>query len=116
MKVPYQLNHEYKTVALTKDFAKASSVYGSKEYQLLASLKADFPDYRIELRTIEKKKNKKAYKGLNYETMAAHIQEVHGEEALHNFLFQMDLNHEESGAYGKIKKWFIAEHEDFFKS
>ncbi len=113
MKTPYQIDHEYKTIALTRNFAKAANKYRGKEYTLLAKLKQDFPDYQIELRNIRTKKDKQSYNGLNYEMMYNHIQTVHGEEALNDFLFQMDLNHNEAGAYGRVKKWFLAEHPDY---
>ena len=47
MKLPYQLNHEEKTIALTRKFAKESSIPGNKQYELLMKLKIDFPTYDI---------------------------------------------------------------------
>ena len=58
MKLPYQLNHEDKTIALTRKFAKESSVPGSDEYILLMKLKTDFPTYDITMRSIDIKKKK----------------------------------------------------------
>jgi len=113
MKLPYQLNHEEKTIALTRKFAKASSVPGSKQYELLMKLKSDFPAYDITMRNIDTNKNKQEYHGLTYEKMFDHIRKVHGEDALNYLLFQMDLNHNEAGAYGRVKSWFLAEHADY---
>ena len=113
MKLPYQLNHEDKTIALTRKFAKESSVPGSKQYELLMKLKTDFPTYDITNRTLDMKKKKQKYSGLTYETMFDHIRKTHGEEALNNLIFQMDLNHNEGGAYGRVKSWFLAEHPDY---
>ena len=45
--------------------------------------------------------------------MFDHIRKAHGEEVLNDFLFQMDLNHNEDGAYGRVKSWFLAEHPDY---
>ena len=56
MKLPYKLNHEDKTIALTRKFAKESSVPGSDEYILLMKLKTDFPTYDITMRNIDIKK------------------------------------------------------------
>ena len=58
MKLPYQLNHEDKTIALTRKFARESSVPGSKQYELLMKLKTDFPTYDITMRNIDIKKKK----------------------------------------------------------
>ena len=113
MKLPYQLNHEDKTIALTRKFAKGSSIPGSKQYELLMKLKNDFPAYDITLRNLNMKKKKQKYPGLTYETMFDHIRKTHSEEALNALLFQMDLNHNEGGAYGRVKSWFLAEHPDY---
>ena len=113
MKLPYQLNHEDKTIALTRKFAKESSVPGSSQYELLMKLKTDFPTYDITMRNIDIKKKKQKYTGLTYETMCEHILKEHDENALKDLLFQMDLNHNEGGAYGRVKSWFLAEHSDF---
>ena len=113
MKLPYQLNHGNKTIALTRKFAKESSIPDSKQYELLMKLKSDFSDYTVETRTIETKKKKEAYKGLSYEKMFDHISKAHGEDALNELLFQMDLNHNEAGAYGRVKSWFLSEHTDY---
>lgn len=98
MKLPYQLNYEDKTIALTRKFASESSVSNSAQYKLLMRLKADFPDYRIEVRTAEKNHKKQKYKGLSYKAMFEHIRKAHSEEAMNDFQFQMDLNGNESGA------------------
>ena len=45
--------------------------------------------------------------------MFDHIRKAHGEETLNDLLFQMDLNHNEDGAYGRVKSWFLAEHPDY---
>ena len=113
MKLPYQLKHEEKTIALTRKFAKESSVFGSKQYELLMKLKTDFPTYDITMRNIEINNKKQKYHGLTYEKMFDHIRKAHSEEALNDFLFQMDLNHNEAGAYGRVKSWFLAEHADY---
>ncbi len=116
MKLPYQLNHEDKTIALTRTFAKESSVLGSKQHKLLMELKSSFPEYDIIQRNIDQNQKKQKYNGLTYEVMFRHIRKNHGEEALNDLLFQMDLNHNEAGAYGRVKSWFLAEHTDYCKS
>ena len=113
MKLPYQLNHEEKTIALTRKFAKESSIVGSKQYELLMELKTKLPDYDIVMRNIDIKKKKQKYHGLTYEKMYEHIRKAHGEDAINDLLFQMDLNHSEDGAYGRVKSWFLAEHPDY---
>ena len=116
MKLPYQLNHAEKTIALTRSFARESSIPGSKQYELLMRLKNDFPEYDVTMRNIDIRKQKQRYPGLTYEAMFRHIRKVHGEEALNDLLFRMDLNHNEAGAYGRVKSWFLTEHTDYCKS
>ena len=67
MKLPYQLNHEEKTIALTRKFAKESSLPGSKQYELLMKLKTDFPTYDITMRNIDINKKKQKYSIQNAE-------------------------------------------------
>ena len=79
----------------------------------LSELTSRYLESRGKSYPIDIKKKKQKYSGLTYETMFDHIRNAHGEEALNDLLFQMDLNHNEGGAYGRVKKWFLAEHPDY---
>lgn len=45
-----RLDHTRQTIIITKGFSKKASVYGSKEYEEILSIKRDFPNYTIEER------------------------------------------------------------------
>lgn len=47
----YIINHDEQTITITKDYAKRSSVPGSKEFRELSKLHAAFPEYTIQRRT-----------------------------------------------------------------
>ena len=47
------------TITLTKKFAKSASIVGSKDYMTLCQLRKDYPDYKVVVREIAKKEDKK---------------------------------------------------------
>ena len=59
----YEINQIEGTIIITKNFASAASVLNSSEYNIMKQLRADNPSFTVELRTIQKKANKKAHNG-----------------------------------------------------
>ena len=47
----YTINHQDRTITITKRFANASSIVSIKEYRELTKLHKDFPEYTIQRRT-----------------------------------------------------------------
>ena len=60
-------------IVLGADFSKKARVPGSPEYRQLKSVRQDFPDFAIVVRTIRKAVRKEAYKGLDYNFMEKYI-------------------------------------------
>ena len=67
------LNHEDKTITLTRKFAKLSSNPFSREGKQLTKVKKDYPDYEIVVREIKINTDKDTYEGLTYEYMRDYI-------------------------------------------
>jgi hypothetical protein len=57
----YEINYIENTIVVTKSFLKKAGTIGSKEYNELAKVRRDFPDFRIQQREITKKQGKKTY-------------------------------------------------------
>ena len=104
----YKVEFQSKTIILNKKFAKAAGVLNSKEYRVLKQLRADYPEYTIELKEIAKKEGKKSYANLTYDAMRGFICAVEGADAanLRN-LDTVIATYKGSGCYPKVKKWFL---------
>ena len=61
------INTKNNTLVITKKFEKAASKFGSPEYKELKEARADFPNFKVVVRTVKQKKE--TYKGLTYEYM-----------------------------------------------
>ena len=67
------------TITLTKKFAKAAGVLGTREFNTFKQLRADYPDYAVQVREIAKKENKTSYANLTYDFMKTYIRTIEGE-------------------------------------
>ena len=65
----YIINHDEQTITITKDYAKRSSVPGSKEFRELSKLHAAFPEYTIQRRTAVITADKQKHNGLTVDFM-----------------------------------------------
>ena len=110
----YRFDHAAQTITLTKKFNKAAGTLGSREYRILKQLRADYPDYTIELKEIAKKEGKKSYAKLTYDAMRKHICLLEGEASanLRNLNACIEA-YKGSGCYPKIKKWFLDNYPDY---
>jgi hypothetical protein len=48
------INTRKRALEITKDFQKKANIYGSEEYNALKEAKADFPTYRVIVKTHKK--------------------------------------------------------------
>lgn len=110
----YKIDFQSKTITLNKKFAKAAGVLSSKEYRVVKKLRADYPDYAIELKEITKKEGKKSYAKLTYDVMRNYIRMVESEttDNLRNLNTLIEA-YKGSGCYPKIKKWFLDKYPDY---
>lgn len=115
----YTLSHPNKSIILTKAFSRSAGILGSTAYNTLKQLRADYPDYVIELRTIKRKEGKSnASYNLTYKNMEEYIIATAGEnsEAITEFKKMRILSKTQSGPYAYVKKWFLEKYPDAHKT
>ena len=110
------INHENKTITLTRAFAKLTSNPLNKEAKLLSRVVKDFPDYEIIVRTIKTNPDKDSYKGLTYDYMRNYIIRFSDDKKadlkeLEDMIF-ISQCHSKSKRYPVIKKWFLKKYPD----
>lgn len=114
----YIINHEDQTITITKDYAKRSSVPGSKEFRELTKLHATFPEYTIQRRTATITADKEKHNGLTVDRMADYIKALvkdEGEQkkALDEFENAKSFYKDTKGYYGKMKAWFLKNYKNY---
>lgn len=110
----YIMKNDEKTITITKDYAKRSSVPGSKEFRELAKLHITFADYDIQRRTAVIRADKNTHNGLTIAFMEKYIQTLsNSEEALKQFEAVKAYYKNSTAYYGKVKAWFLANHNDY---
>lgn len=114
----YEINYIENTIIVTKSFLKKAGTIGSKEYNELAKVRRDFPDFRIQQREITKKQGKKTYGKLTYKVMAEFIEAQEEENAsatLAEFERVQQLSKIQAGSYAFVKTWFLNRYKDVFQ-
>ena len=117
----YEINHIDETIIITKKFYKAAGILNSPEYKELMEARRDNPTYKVVLREIKKKADKKTYRNLTYENMKAFINaketdEVVRKERLAQLETMKELSKVQAGPYAYVKTWFLGLYGDEFKS
>ena len=110
----YKVNQIEGTITITKRFAKAASVLGSAEYNIMKQLRADNPTFTVLMREIKKKEGKKSYRHMSYENMRIFITEIEGENSpiMNEFEKTMAIAKTQSAPYTYVKKWFLNRYKD----
>ena len=114
----YEINYIENTIIVTKSFLKKAGTIGSKEYNELAKVRGDFPDFRIQQREITKKQGKKTYGKLTYKVMGEFIEaqeEENAAEVLAEFERVQRLSKIQAGSYSFVKTWFLNRYKDVFQ-
>ena len=108
-----RINHFTKEILISKSFQKAAMNPTSAEYQDLAEVMRNHPDYRIAKRAIKKNENKKTYSGLTYDYMRHYIM-LHATPedevaAIAEFEEKILISecYSKNLRYPAIKKWFL---------
>lgn len=117
----YEINHIDETIIITKKFYKAAGILNSPEYKELMEARRDNPTYKVVLREIKKKADKKTYRNLTYENMASFISaketdETVRKERLAQLATVKELSKVQAGPYAYVKTWFLGLYGDEFKS
>lgn len=116
----YTINHDNKTITLTKAYAKKANTPGTNEFRELTRLHKNFPDYDIVMRTATITANKETHGGLRIEVIERIIaQQPNGEELMREYkefvaLWGKEVNDKDNpgqtiirAPYGKVKSWFL---------
>lgn len=78
MKSPIQIKNNQ--IVISKSFAKNAYCFGTPEYEMLQTVRRDYPEFKVVLREIKKNTNVDHYKGLNYEYMKWYIGQYETQE------------------------------------
>ena len=111
----YKVDVVAETITLTKKFAKAAGVLGTREFNTFKQLRADYPDYAVQVREIAKKENKTSYANLTYDFMKTYIRTIEGEtsENLVNLEKVIELSKGQAGHYAYVKTWFLEHYPNY---
>ena len=109
----YSINHEDQTITITKDYAKRSSVPGSKEFRELSKLHAAFPEYTIQRRTATITADKQKHNGLTVDFMEKYVVTFADDAALKEFENAKEFYKGEKAFYGKMKSWFLKKYPNY---
>ena len=111
----YTINFETQEIIITKKFGKAASQIGTPEFKIMKELRKEFAGYSIVYKTIEKKENKKSYKGLTIEQMTTFISGMSTEEQ-EMFKKVVEVASNRQGKYAIVKKWFLDNYKEAYDS
>lgn len=106
------INHQNKTITLTKEFAKKASEFGTQEYKELMEIKAGNREYSVEVRTAPKRKSKTSR--VTLEDIKAYVKKHDETGELQAKLDEMTSK--ESGvnitkvSFFEIKAWFFEQY------
>lgn len=122
----YHIDYAKKVIIITKSFAKMAQTFGSPEAEIMERLLTKYPDFKMEYKQIKKNNSAEKYSGLSVETMriffesrirVAAADEVAKEVAQADFeRFQSVLEFLGTKQYAKIKKWFLENYKEEYKT
>ena len=109
------INAKNATIELTKVFAKKASHFGSEEYKQLQQARADYPNYSVVTKSVNKRCDH--FKGLTYAYMEKYMNEHEEKDLLKDYytLCGKDENGKDAefavaATYGEVKEWFLNTH------
>jgi len=101
------INFKAHTIEITKKFATLAQKFKSEQYEELKEARAEFPNYKI---VIKSSKSKSKFKGLSYEYMENYIADHDNAEAIRaEYDNQREIAkcYSSLKAYNTIKGWFL---------
>ena len=111
MKSPIQIKNNQ--IMITKAFAKNAYCFGTPEYEMLQTVRRDYPNFPVVQREIKKNTKVDHYKGLNYEYMKWYIGQYETQEKKALMLKALDdliaisKCHSNGKRYATIRNWFL---------
>jgi hypothetical protein len=106
---PYIIDFAARKVFVSSVYMKEAGEFGSDAYNQIMTIKADLPDFPIEVIEEKKKAPKKGI--LTLETMEAYLIKQHGEDSQQVREFRMvreASKAHKAGRFSFMKKWFHA--------
>ena len=97
-----RLDYAKETIEITKAFEKKASVYGSQAYNELATVRRDFPTFKLK---ISESKGSNGFKGMDYDFMRNYIS-LHDNSEINSQRFETLIQNKLT--YGEIKQWFVS--------
>ena len=112
------VNHNAKTITITKAYAKRANTPGTKEFRELANLHKAFPDYDIIHRTAVITADKETHNGLSVPQMekiikASFENEDERNKAVEEFNKAKEFYQGNRSYYGKMKSWFLKKYPNY---
>lgn len=110
------INNRNNTLVITKTFEKKASKFGTPEYMELKEAKADFPNFKVVVRTV--KKERETYKGLTYAYMEKYIEKHdNNEDTMTEYKKMRNIDGENPTSYSfiEIRKWFLKKYPEIEK-
>lgn len=113
-----RIDHEERTIVITKKYAKAASVYNSTAYKELKKIKSDNSNYQVIVREVSKKTSVSSR--LTLRTMENYIK-MHDDDGkiMEEFKSKRDEKageNLEKTTFFEIKKWFFATYPELKKA
>lgn len=117
----YEINFAAKEIIITKKFSKAAGTIGSTEYKDMITLRKDFPDFEIKLKSIEKKENKVSYSGLSVvkmQAIASYLSSKSEENKPNEEEFNkcVEFFQGQKGKYATLKALFLEKYKEDYNS
>ena len=118
------VNHNEKTIVLTKAYAKKANTPGTKEFRELSKLHKAYPDYDIVMRTATITAEKNTHDGLTIERIEKIISaQTNAEELMKEYkdfvsFWGREVKDKKTGKkvmrapYGKVKSWYLKKVKD----
>ena len=114
------INYRKNTIEISKTFSKKTAIFGSDEYKQLKEAKADFPTFRVVIKSASNRKfeDKITMKDILYyvekhsgkdSPEKKQLEELRGKSAKDA---ESMFDFEESASFNDIKKWFFATYSD----
>lgn len=106
----YKIDFTAMTIQMNYKFAAAASQYGSSEYKLIKSIKADFPQMREVVRAGRVITTPRPTKRLTYENMKRYISAYdNSDELMERFDTVRRLSMPMKSPYKYVRDWFVAQ-------
>lgn len=110
----YSINFETEEIIITKKFGKAASQIGTPEFKVMQQLRKEFEGFSFVYKTIERKENKKSYKGLSIDEMKRFLSDNRTEEEKEMFEKVLAVAANKQGKYAIVKKWFLDRYKEAY--